>query len=90
VLHRLAAGSRESDLVLTTDNGTQFTFARFMETPARLGITHRRTAYHHPEGNSYIDLTQQAQEKAAALVLRQAKEGKRRVLEQKRLPKRKR
>jgi putative transposase len=21
----------------------------------RLGITHRRTAYHHPEGNSYIE-----------------------------------
>jgi putative transposase len=26
-----------------------------METLARLGITHRRTAYHHPEGNSYIE-----------------------------------
>ena len=55
VLNRLPAGSRESDLVLTTDNGTQFTSARFMETLARLGITHRRTAYHHPEGNSYIE-----------------------------------
>ena len=22
---------------------------------AQLGITHRRTAYHHPEGNSYIE-----------------------------------
>ena len=55
VLHRLPAGSRESDLVLTTDNGTQFTSARFMETLAQLGITHRRTAYHHPEGNSYIE-----------------------------------
>jgi len=40
---------------LTTDNGTQFTSSRFMETLARLGITHRRTAYHHPEGNSYIE-----------------------------------
>jgi putative transposase len=55
VLHRLPAGSRESDLILTTDNGTQFTSARFMEALARLGITHRRTAYHHPEGNSYIE-----------------------------------
>jgi len=55
VLNRLPAGSRESDLVLTTDNGTQFTSSRFMETLARLGITHRRTAYHHPEGNSYIE-----------------------------------
>jgi putative transposase len=55
VLQRLPAGSRESDLVLTTDNDTQFTSARFMETLARLGITHRRTAYHHPEGNSYIE-----------------------------------
>jgi len=36
-------------------NGTQFTSSRFMETLAQLGITHRRTAYHHPEGNSYIE-----------------------------------
>lgn len=42
-------------MTLTTDNGTQFTSARFIETLARLGITHRRTAYHHPEGNSYIE-----------------------------------
>jgi hypothetical protein len=41
-------------LTLTTDNGTQFTSTRFLETLARLGITHRHTAYHHPEGNSYI------------------------------------
>lgn len=26
-----------------------------METMSRLGIKHRRTAYHHPEGNSYIE-----------------------------------
>jgi transposase InsO family protein len=25
------------------------------KTLAQLGITHRRTAYHHPEGNSYIE-----------------------------------
>ena len=55
VLERLPAGSRENALTLTTDNGTQFTSARFLETLARLGITHRRTAYHHPEGNSYIE-----------------------------------
>src|ERR1700691_806557 len=55
VLHRLPAGSREADLTLTTKNGTQFTSTRFLETLARLGITHRRTAYHHPEGNSYIE-----------------------------------
>jgi putative transposase len=42
-------------LTLTTDNGTQFTSSRFLETLGRLGITHRRTAYHHPEGNSYIE-----------------------------------
>jgi transposase InsO family protein len=35
--------------------GTQFTSARFIETLHRLGITHRRTAYNHPEGNSYIE-----------------------------------
>ena len=55
VLERLPAGSREAKLTLTTDNGTQFTSSRFMETLARLGITHRRTAYHHPEGNGYIE-----------------------------------
>ncbi len=42
-------------IALTTDHGTQFTSSRFMETLARLGITHRHTAYHHPEGNSYIE-----------------------------------
>lgn len=55
VLSRLPAGSRASRITLTTDNGTQFTSSRFMATLARLGITHRRTAYHHPEGNSYIE-----------------------------------
>ena len=55
VLDRLPAGSRSSKLTLTTDNGTQFTSTRFLETMRRLGITHRRTAYHHPEGNSYIE-----------------------------------
>jgi transposase InsO family protein len=33
----------------------QVTSSRFLETLGRLGITHRRTAYHHPEGNSYIE-----------------------------------
>jgi putative transposase len=55
VLERLPRGSRGAGVTLTTDNGTQFTSFRFLETLARLGITHRRTAYHHPEGNSYIE-----------------------------------
>jgi putative transposase len=55
VLARLPAGSREASVTLTTDNGTQFTSTRFIETLNRLGITHRRTAYHQPEGNSYIE-----------------------------------
>ena len=55
VLERLPEGSREGNLTLTTDNGTQFTSTRFIETLNRLGITHRRTAYHHPEGNSCIE-----------------------------------
>ena len=55
VLERLPGGSRDTGLTLTTDNGTQFTSFRFLETLVRLGITHRRTAYHHPEGNSYIE-----------------------------------
>jgi putative transposase len=55
VPERLPSGSREARLTMTTDNGTQFTSTRFIETLNRLGITHRRTAYHHPEGNSYIE-----------------------------------
>ncbi len=55
VLERLPAGSRGAGLTLTTDNSTQFTSTRFLETLAWLGITHRRTAYHHPGGNSYIE-----------------------------------
>ncbi len=60
VLERLSAGSRGAGLTLTTDNGTQFSSARFLETVAELGITHRRTAYHHPEGNSYIERFQRS------------------------------
>ena len=52
---RLPEGSRAANVTLTTDNGTQFTSSRFLETLGRLGITHRRTAYHHPEGNGYIE-----------------------------------
>jgi len=40
----LPAGIRDANLTLTTDNGTQFTSTRFMQTLSRLGITHRRTA----------------------------------------------
>jgi putative transposase len=55
VLERLPAGSRETELTLTTDSGTQFTSSRFMEMLVKLGITHRHTAYHHPEGNNHIE-----------------------------------
>jgi len=55
VISRLPEGSREASLTLTKDNGTQFTSTRFIETLNRLGIIHRRTAYHLPEGNSYIE-----------------------------------
>jgi putative transposase len=55
VLERLPVDSRMANATLTTDNGTQFTSSRFLEMLGRLGITHRRTAYHHPEGNSYIE-----------------------------------
>jgi hypothetical protein len=48
-------GSRQASVTLTTDNGTQLTTSRFVETLNRLSITHRRTAYHHPEGNNYIE-----------------------------------
>jgi transposase InsO family protein len=55
VLTRRSEGSREANVTLTTGNGTQFTSSRFLETLARLGITYRRTVYHHPERNSYIE-----------------------------------
>lgn len=55
VLEAMADGSRGSGLVLTTDNGTQFTSTRFVETMSRLGITDRRIAYNHPEGNGAIE-----------------------------------
>jgi putative transposase len=55
VLARLPEGSREANVTLATGNGAQFTSSRFLEALGRLGITHRRTAYHHPEGNSYIE-----------------------------------
>jgi putative transposase len=55
VLEVLPFGSRGTGLTLTIDNGTQFTSARYVETLNQLGITHRRTAYNHPEGNSYIE-----------------------------------
>ena len=42
-------------MTLTTDSGTQFTSALYVETLNQLGITHRRAAYNHPEGNSYIE-----------------------------------
>jgi len=55
VLEQMSDGSRHYGLVLNTDNGTQFTSTRFLETLARLGITHRRTAFNHPEGNGMIE-----------------------------------
>jgi putative transposase len=55
VLEQMADGSRNYNLMLNTDNGTQFTATRFLETLARLGITHRRTAFNHPEGNGMIE-----------------------------------
>jgi transposase InsO family protein len=55
VLERLPEASREARWTMTTDSRTQFISTRFIETLNPLGITHRRTAYHHPEGNSYIE-----------------------------------
>jgi putative transposase len=55
VLEQMVDGSRHYGLVLNTDNGTQFTSTRFLEVLTRLGITHRRTAFNHPEGNGMIE-----------------------------------
>jgi putative transposase len=55
VTSKYSKALRGLGLTLTTDNGTQFTSARYVETLSRLGIRHRRTAYNHPEGNSCIE-----------------------------------
>jgi putative transposase len=55
VLEQMSDGSRHYGLTLNTDNGTQFTSTRFLDTLSRLGITHRRTAFNHPEGNGMIE-----------------------------------
>ena len=55
VLETMTGGPRGSGLVVNTDNGTQFTSTRFVDTLTRLGITHRRTAFNHPEGNGMIE-----------------------------------
>ena len=55
VLETMTAGPRGSGLVVNTDNGTQFTSTRFVDTLTRLGISHRRTAFNHPEGNGMIE-----------------------------------
>jgi putative transposase len=55
VLEALPCGPSRKGLTLTTDNGTQFTSARFIATLGQLGIVHRRTAYNHPEGNGRIE-----------------------------------
>ena len=55
VLARLPEGSRMDRVTLTTDNERSSLRRGSCVTLNRLGITHRRTAYHHPEGNSYIE-----------------------------------
>ena len=45
VLAQLPEGSRSANVTLTTDNGTQFTSSRFLETLGRLGITHREEVW---------------------------------------------
>src|ERR1700747_3858904 len=45
VLERLPEGSREENLTLTTEHGTQFTSSLSLETLARLGITPHTHAY---------------------------------------------
>ena len=59
-LKALPFGFRGMGLTLTTDNGTQFMSVPYVDTRRRLGITHLRTAYNHPEGNSYIERFQRS------------------------------
>jgi len=51
-LDRPPHGPRGLGLTLTTDNGTQFTSARYTETLNRLGIQHRRPAYNRPKATA--------------------------------------
>ncbi len=55
VLETMTGGPRGSGQVVNTDNGPQFTSTRFVDTLSKLGITHRRTAFNHPEGNGMIE-----------------------------------
>ena len=48
-------GIREGQLVLGTDNGSQFTARRTREAMAGLGITHRRGGYRDPESQAFIE-----------------------------------
>ena len=42
-------------VVLRHDNGSQFTSTRFLDDCQHLGITTSRTAYRHPDGNTFIE-----------------------------------
>ena len=52
LLARLPESSREANVTLTTDNGTQFTSSRFPETLGRVGLRIGETAYHYPEATA--------------------------------------
>ena len=51
----MSTGSRDLGLTLTTDNGTQFTSARFVEVLSRSRLTDRHAVFNHPEGSGLIE-----------------------------------
>jgi putative transposase len=59
VLARLPEGSRQANITLTRQRHTVHFFPVRRDLNG-LSITHRRTAYHHREGNSYIERFQRS------------------------------
>jgi len=54
-LYEALAERKPEGLVLLTDNGPQFTSRLYEGELSSLGITHRRTAYNHPEANGMVE-----------------------------------
>ena len=52
VLEEFPYGSREKDLFLMSDNGSQPTSQKFMKIAGKLGIQQTFTAYNNPKGNA--------------------------------------
>jgi len=54
-LYEAVAARKPEGLTILTDNGPQFTSRLYEGELSSLGITHRRTAYNHPEANGMVE-----------------------------------